>query len=108
VLTFWIAPNDDSSTVDVLWEGKAALPLNPAPFVHGYTEYTVPLTATQSGSELRFGVQIFENGLNLDDVSVVPVSTTTAVPEPASCMLVGSGLVGLFAGVRRRRNATDR
>jgi hypothetical protein len=71
--------------------------------VQGYTEYSFLVTASSSSSllSLTFGNDLGE--FLLDDISVVN-DTPAATPEPATFLLLGTGLAG-FAGALRRRFA---
>jgi len=101
MLTFWLwnsAPHGNDY-FSVSWEGTTVLELGPLDVTDGWEQHTLILTATMSGSELRFASYDFYEFIYLDDVSLVPLGA--AVPSPASATLgvIGAGMMLL----RRRR-----
>jgi hypothetical protein len=67
-----------------------------------YSEYTATFTATSTSQLLSFvslDTPTDQNGIILDSVSINPFS----VPEPASCAMLGLGLVAVGGFVRARR-----
>jgi hypothetical protein len=75
------------------------------PLVSGYSTLTYDLTALMSANagqtlRLRFAetdnVYIFQLG-----VDNITLDTTTAIPEPASLLLLGTGLAALLVCRRR-------
>jgi len=67
-----------------------------------YTQYQFTVTATGPTTEMQFVVENDPSFYQLDDVSVALAATT--IPEPASVVLVGAGLLGLATAGRRRQS----
>jgi len=99
VLDFFLAhaETDEANDFSVYWNGTQVLSLvNEADF--GYTEYTFNVTATSSFTTLEFVGREVPSWYDLDNVSV-----TSAVPEPTSLLLLGSGLAGIGLAAWRRK-----
>ncbi len=103
-LTYWLANVPDGSgnvwnnDFECSWNGGEILAsalTNAGPF--GYTQYSYVVTAASSSSSISFGLRQDARFFTLDDVSV------STIPEPATLLLVGTGALGIFGIICRRR-----
>jgi hypothetical protein len=111
-LTFLFDPGDATNGVelDVLWNnalvstGPSANPVvNPTSLEWQTYTYTGLVPAGGSTS-LEFTFRDDPDFLSISDISVTG-SGASSVPEPASLLLIGGGLLGMGALLRRKRNA---
>jgi hypothetical protein len=84
-----------SNLFQVHWDGGVVYSISNAA-TQGFTQVTLPhLLASTSNTTLSFEIINNPGGFLLDDVSV------SAIPEPATLLLVGTGIV---AGLRRSKS----
>ena len=72
-----------------------------------YTNFSFDITSLVGAGgtfQLRFAEVDNQNFLNLG-VDNVSINATSAIPEPATMLLLGTGLAGVVAKVHRRRKA---
>ncbi|MBL0870852.1 MAG: hypothetical protein IBJ18_09785 [Phycisphaerales bacterium] len=95
-LSFWLFNSQQGNDhLRVSWEGGLVIDLLPVNIpLNTWTQFTYTVTASLTGSELRFAGYDVPDRIRLDDVSVV------AVPTPATLSL---GALTLCTFARRRR-----
>lgn len=97
-VSFWLASDGTSNSFSVDFDGTpVSIPgLGTNIPEQGYTEYTFVATATGTDT-LTFNERDDTGFLSLDDVS--------AVPEPASAAVLGTGILGFILARRRKRKS---
>ncbi len=91
-----------------LTPGTYFLGVTPLPLLPGANLSEGFFFATdQLGSQLTFADFGFTGGTFTLEISGAGVSQAAPIPEPATMLLLGTGLAGVVGGVRRRRARTD-
>jgi hypothetical protein len=100
--TFYVAnaaPGISGELFQASFDGTTLLNLDGSADSADYTEYSYSVVGTGSDT-ISFAGYNNASGYLLDDVSVV--ETPSAVPEPSSIVLLGTGVLSLAGAARRR------
>ncbi len=90
-----------------LTPGTYLLGVTPLPLLPGANLSEGFFFAGDQFGELTFADFGFTGGSFTLEISGAGVSQADPIPEPATMLLLGTGLAGVVAGVRRRRARTD-
>ena len=100
-VSFWLwsygIPGDISNQFQAKWDDTVMFAQTdiPGDYPVNYTQYQFTMVASDTFTEIEFGLRNDPEWIYLDDISV------NQVPIPGAVWLLGSGLVGL-AGLRRK------
>jgi hypothetical protein len=99
--SFWFASvGDNPSDFSASWDGNTLLSLTNPNTGAAWTQFSFTETGTGSDT-IQFSFRDDPAYMALDNVSV----TVSAVPEPSSLLLLGSGLLTLGGVIRRKFQA---